>query len=55
MYGFDTAGSLAEETLDPRQKVPRAILLADPRAHELLADPKRRRKRQMFSPLPGLS
>jgi hypothetical protein len=34
---------------------PHAILLADLRAHQLLADPKRRRKRQMFSPLPGLS
>jgi urea carboxylase system permease len=28
MYGFDTAGSLAEETLEPRKQVPRAILLA---------------------------
>ena len=28
MYGFDTAGALAEETLEPRRKVPRAILLA---------------------------
>jgi len=28
MFGYDTAGSLAEETLEPRQKVPRAILLA---------------------------
>jgi urea carboxylase system permease len=28
MFGFDTAGSLAEETLEPRKKVPRAILLA---------------------------
>jgi urea carboxylase system permease len=28
MYGFDTAGALAEETLAPRRKVPRAILLA---------------------------
>jgi amino acid transporter len=28
MYGFDTAGALAEETLQPRRKVPRAILLA---------------------------
>lgn len=27
-YGFDTAGSLAEETDDPRRKAPRAILLA---------------------------
>jgi amino acid transporter len=26
MYGFDTAGSLAEETADPRRKAPRAIL-----------------------------
>jgi urea carboxylase system permease len=26
MYGFDTAGSLAEETDDPRRKAPRAIL-----------------------------
>ena len=28
MYGFDTAGSLAEETYDPRRCVPRAILQA---------------------------
>ena len=28
MFGFDTAGALAEETINPRQKVPRAILLA---------------------------
>jgi urea carboxylase system permease len=28
MYGFDTAGSLAEETLQPRRKVPWAILQA---------------------------
>lgn len=28
MYGFDTAGALAEETLEPRRKVPRAILAA---------------------------
>jgi hypothetical protein len=33
----------------------RAILHADPQAHRLLADPKRRRKRQMFFPPPGLS
>jgi len=26
MYGFDTAGSLAEETVDPRKRGPRAIL-----------------------------
>lgn len=28
MYGFDTAGALAEETLDPRRRAPRAILQA---------------------------
>jgi urea carboxylase system permease len=28
MYGFDTAGSLAEETSDPRRNAPRAILTA---------------------------
>ena len=28
MYGFDTAGSLAEETDNPRRRAPRAILLA---------------------------
>ena len=28
LYGFDTAGSLAEETDDPRTRAPRAILLA---------------------------
>ena len=28
MYGFDTAGSLAEETTNPRRRAPRAILLA---------------------------
>ena len=28
MYGFDTAGSLAEETDDPRKKAPRAIIQA---------------------------
>lgn len=28
LYGFDTAGTLAEETLDPRKKAPRAILQA---------------------------
>jgi urea carboxylase system permease len=28
MYGFDTAGSLAEETNDPRRRAPRAILMA---------------------------
>jgi urea carboxylase system permease len=28
MYGFDTAGALAEETLEPRRRVPRAILQA---------------------------
>src|SRR5262249_17846977 len=28
MYGFDTAGSLAEETHDPRKTAPRAILQA---------------------------
>ena len=28
MYGFDTAGSLAEETDDPRRKAPRAVLQA---------------------------
>jgi urea carboxylase system permease len=28
MYGFDTAGSLAEETLDPRRRAPRAIVQA---------------------------
>ena len=28
LYGFDTAGSLAEETADPRRLAPRAILLA---------------------------
>jgi urea carboxylase system permease len=28
MYGFDTAGSLAEETLDPRRTTPKALLRA---------------------------
>lgn len=28
MYGFDTAGSLAEETADPRKKAPRAVIQA---------------------------
>jgi urea carboxylase system permease len=28
MYGFDTAGTLAEETADPRRRAPRAILTA---------------------------
>ena len=28
MYGFDTAGALAEETREPRRRVPRAILQA---------------------------
>lgn len=28
MYGFDTAGALAEETVDPRHRAPRAILQA---------------------------
>jgi urea carboxylase system permease len=28
MFGFDTAGSLAEETTDPRRRAPRAILMA---------------------------
>jgi urea carboxylase system permease len=28
MYGFDTAGTLAEETDDPRRRAPRAILFA---------------------------
>lgn len=28
MYGFDTAGTLAEETINPRDKAPRAILQA---------------------------
>lgn len=28
MFGFDTAGSLAEETHDPRRRAPRAILTA---------------------------
>lgn len=28
LYGFDTAGTLAEETEDPRRRAPRAILLA---------------------------
>ena len=28
LYGFDTAGSLAEETIDPRRRAPRAILQA---------------------------
>jgi urea carboxylase system permease len=28
LYGYDTAGSLAEETTDPRRKAPRAILQA---------------------------
>lgn len=28
MYGFDTAGALAEETVDPRRRAPRAILQA---------------------------
>ena len=28
MYGFDTAGSLAEETNDPRRRAPKAILMA---------------------------
>lgn len=28
MYGFDTAGSLAEETSDPRRRAPRAIVRA---------------------------
>jgi amino acid transporter len=28
LYGFDTAGTLAEETHDPRKKAPRAILQA---------------------------
>ena len=28
LYGFDTAGTLAEETHDPRRKAPRAILQA---------------------------
>jgi len=28
MYGFDTASSLGEETLDPRRTAPRAILRA---------------------------
>ncbi len=28
MYGFDSAGSLAEETADPRRRAPRAILQA---------------------------
>ena len=28
MFGFDTAGSLAEETNDPRRRAPRAILVA---------------------------
>ena len=32
MYGFDTAGSLAEETANPRQTAPKAILRALPSA-----------------------
>jgi urea carboxylase system permease len=28
MYGFDTAGTLSEETVDPRRRAPRAILQA---------------------------
>lgn len=28
IYGFDTAGSLGEETINPRQSAPRALLLA---------------------------
>jgi urea carboxylase system permease len=28
MYGFDTAGSLAEETSDPRRRAPRAVIQA---------------------------
>jgi urea carboxylase system permease len=28
LYGFDTAGSLAEETIEPRRKAPRAIIQA---------------------------
>jgi amino acid transporter len=28
MYGFDTAGTLAEETVEPRRRAPRAILQA---------------------------
>jgi urea carboxylase system permease len=28
MYGFDTAGSLAEETADPRRRAPRAVIQA---------------------------
>jgi urea carboxylase system permease len=28
MYGFDTAGALSEETIDPRRRAPRAILQA---------------------------
>ena len=28
LYGFDTAGSLAEETIDPRRRAPRAIIQA---------------------------
>ncbi|MFM7327976.1 MAG: amino acid permease [Bacteroidota bacterium] len=28
LFGFDTAGSLAEETIDPRRRAPRAILQA---------------------------
>ncbi|QEL20960.1 APC family permease [Limnoglobus roseus] len=28
MYGFDTAGTLSEETIDPRRRAPRAILQA---------------------------
>jgi hypothetical protein len=32
-----------------------ALLLADARAHQLLADPRRRRKRQVFWPTKCLS
>ena len=28
MYGFDTAGSLGEETVDPRRNAPQAIFRA---------------------------
>ena len=39
MYGFDTAGSLAEETMDPRKHAPPAIIraLSTPRSRGCLS------------------
>ena len=57
MYGFDSAGSLAEETDDPRRTAPKAILAraADSRTPRLPADRLRHHGRRQPATAGGLT